>query len=232
LTIKVNAIIPARIGSKRIPKKNIKKLNGKPLILHTIDKMVNSSIFTEIYVSTDSEDIQSLVSSSNVKSGTLRPKNLADDFTPILEVVKYEINSNPQLFSPNSVLACVFPTSVMLKEDDYVAAFEQFTNGPMSNFLISGAKFPHPIERALIRTETGRFKLADSSMKFTRTQDLPEHYYDLGQFYFALAETWLKAEDVFENCDCYLMSASDVVDIDNPADFKLLEERTAVMNQN
>lgn len=230
MAIEINVIIPARIGSKRIPKKNIKELHGKPIILHTIETIKESEIFSEIYVSTDSVEIQSMVVSNGVRCDKLRPENLADDFTPILDVMKYEIRTNPKIFKPNSVLACVFPTSVLLKSTDYISALEHFCNGSMKNFLISGAKYPHPPQRALIRNSSGGFKLVDPAMKFIRTQDLPEHFYDLGQFYFALTNTWLEADDVFNNCDCYLMSPNQVIDIDNFSDFQSLEERTRKSN--
>ncbi len=230
MAIAINVIIPARIGSKRIPKKNIKDLHGKPIILHTIETIKQSEIFSEIYVSTDSFEIQEMVASNGVRCDKLRPENLADDYTSILDVVKYEIRANPKIFRPNSVLACVFPTSVLLQATDYISASEQFLNGSMKNFLISGAKYPHPLQRALIRNSSGGFKLVDPTMKFVRTQDLPEHFYDLGQFYFALTNKWLEADDVFNNCDCYLMSSNQVIDVDDFSDFQSLEERTRKPN--
>jgi pseudaminic acid cytidylyltransferase len=224
----VDVIIPARIGSKRLPKKNIKELNGVPAIVRTIRNLKESGIFENIIVSTDSDEVREVCRPEKIICETLRPPELSNDLTPILEVMRYELALNTGSENTDRITACVFPTAFLISPNDYVSSYEQFSHGARDNFLICASSYRHPIERALIKTADGRFAMKNPDFRFTRTQDLPKSYYDLGQFYFARNEIWRFTNDVFAGCDCYFVDSNKVFDIDDEEDWKLAEEQVLI----
>jgi pseudaminic acid cytidylyltransferase len=228
MTQKNICILPARSGSKRIPGKNWKKLNGIPIIIRTISSIQKSNVFDEIYVSTDSAEVRGLVEPLGVKVGDLRPSNLSDDTTPILPVIQFEIKRNGFNLNPDNLITCVFPTAAFLKPDQFKDAYDVYSSkrksGDMS-LLICATKFRHPIDRALEVSENGNL-VPVNEIKFNmKTQDLPDRFYDAGQFYFGSAETWLDSSIKKREFNYILVDESDVFDIDNMSDWNLAEKR-------
>lgn len=220
----VDAIIPARIGSKRLPKKNIRNLNGVPAIVRTIRNLQESGVFQNIIVSTDSDEIREICKPENIVCDSLRPPELSDDFTTILQVMKFELSLSGDINDPEKVTACIFPTAFLISAEEIIKAHKQFMEGAMNNFLICASSYRHPIERALVKGNDGKFSMQNPEFRLTRTQDLPKSYYDLGQFYFAKNQTWKTADDVFQGCDCYLVEQTSIIDIDDEQDWKLAED--------
>ena len=221
-------VIPARSGSKRIPGKNWKELNGVPMVVRTIKSIQKSGIFDEIYVSTDSAEIRTLVNSIGVNAGELRPANLSDDNTPLLPVIQYEIKRNDFHLNLNNLVACILPTAVFLQPSHYEKAFEIYSNNRKSenlNLLICASKYKHPIDRALEISENGNLAPLNQSKFKMRTQDLPDRYYDAGQFYFGSVDTWLNNSVNAAKFDYVLVEESDIFDIDNMSDWILAEKK-------
>ena len=216
-------VIPARGGSKRIPKKNIQEVGGVPLIGHVIRNALNSKAFDEVYVSTDSEEIASLARRFGACVPELRNSNLSDDLTPTRPVIANLISKVPKLQHENSVVACIYPFAALINQriiHDAITRFEALPDD--SKYLVAIKKYPHPIQRAFSLTAKGELLFQDPSKIESRTQDLKEHYHDAGQFYFALASTWAVDEPILQNSYGFELSRFSVVDIDEWEDLEEL----------
>lgn len=223
-------MIPARMGSKRIPNKNIKELNSIPIIVRTLRNMQASKVFDEIIVSTDSETIMEMVIQEGAICDGLRPLNLADDLTPVLPVVHHEINKYNLQKTPHVILGCIFPTSVFLRKEDYEGAFAKFLdsmNPP--TFLISASKFVHPIDRAMSINTNGKLVPINIDKFKNRTQDLPVTYYDCGQFYFATVDNWIKRDQDKIALDFIVLNQDRLFDIDTLEDWERAERKFATL---
>lgn len=221
-------IIPARSGSKRIPGKNWKDLNGIPIIVRTIKSIQKSGVFDQIYVSTDSSEIKTIVESIGVSIGEMRSAELSDDSTPIIDVIQYEIKRNGFHLNSNNLVACVLPTAVFLQPSHFENAFNVYSKKEKSgesNLLICASRYKHPIDRALKISENGNLIPLNQSTFKMRTQDLPERYYDAGQFYFGSVNTWLDNSINASKFDFVLVEETDIFDIDNMTDWILAEKK-------
>jgi pseudaminic acid cytidylyltransferase len=216
-------VIPARGGSKRIPKKNIQEVGGIPLIGHVIRNALDSKAFNRVYVSTDSEEIASLAREFGACVPELRESNLSDDLTPTRPVIANFISKTPELQRENSVVACFYPFAALVAQEIIRAAIQRFEALPDdSKYLVAIRKYPHPIQRSFSLTTEGKLFFNDPRMIESRTQDLQEHYHDAGQFYFALASTWAVNAPILQNSYGFELSRFSVVDIDEWEDLEEL----------
>ncbi len=175
------AVIPARGGSKRIPRKNIRHFLGKPIIAYSIETALESGLFDEVMVSTDDEEIADVARKYGASIPFMRPEDIADDHAVILDVLKsvlawFEDNRNP----PDYV-CCIYATAPFIRAADLREAFGR-VNGSVHGGAMSVAKFTFPIQRALKVAETDCLKMIDENHLTTRSQDLPEAYMDAAQF--------------------------------------------------
>ena len=209
-------IIPARGGSKRIPKKNIKKFIDKPIIEYSIENAINSNIFDRIIVSTDDAEIFSI----SEKAGAdvlFRSEKNSNDHSTTMDVL-VEVMS--ELSYEN--ICCLYPTSSLINYQDLIESFESFKIGKF-NTLVSCVKYSHPIQRALELVD-GRLKMINSENINIRTQDLSTSYHDAGQFYW-IKDTIIREQGkIFtENTGYYLLNELNAQDIDNIEDWKIAE---------
>jgi len=214
------AIIPARIGSKRIKKKNIKFFNNKPIIEKTFETIKKSKIFDEIVLSSDSKKILKLGQRIGFDQLIKRPKNLSNDYIGTKEVVVHAINS---LKNKNNILnvCCVYPCNPLIQISDLKKAFK-LIKSKKNSFILSITNYSHPIERAFaINKKTNRIRYVNNKFLNYRTQDLLEKYYDAGQFYLASKETWMKKRIL--NKTGIKIPNWRVVDIDTMDDWKRAE---------
>ena len=147
------AIIPARGGSKRIPHKNIKDFNGKPIIAYSIEKAIQSELFEAVIVSTDSEEIAEVSLRYGAKVPFLRPKELSDDFTGINKVISHALKTLGS--EKYKYVCCIFATAPLIQIDDLSRAYKLISEGNFK-FIFSGTPFPHPIERSFKRNPSGK----------------------------------------------------------------------------
>lgn len=218
------AIIPARGGSKRIPRKNIKDFNGKPMIGWSIEAALLSAAFDEVWVSTDDAEIASVAQSFGAKVPFIRPAELADDHTGTSAVVRHAINWALQHQLNPEFVACIYATAPLLQPQMLKEAMTQLQSDPALDYVFSGCRFSFPIQRALYRTELGRVQAVDPASIPKRSQDLPETFHDAGQFYCGRAHSWLDAKAVF-SASSYLYELPQhlVQDIDTTEDWQRAE---------
>ena len=180
-------IIPARGGSKRIPRKNIMKFNGRPIISWSILAAKESKIFDRIVVSTDDEEIAAVARDEGAEIPFMRPLALSDDYSGTVPVVAHAIKQ--LALEPNTAVCCLYATAPMVRASDLIAGRALLGH---SGCVVSVTTFPFPIMRALRRDPQGKLEMINPEHLLTRSQDLEEAWHDAGQFYWATAATWLE----------------------------------------
>jgi len=216
------AVIPARGGSKRIPKKNIKSFHGKPIIAYSIETAVRSKLFDRIIVSTDDEAIASLSRDYGAETPFLRPKELSDDFVGTHAVITHAIDWLREN-SINVEYACgIYATAPFLQEKYLRAGYEKLLKNKHP-LLLSVTTYPFPIQRALFSNEETLCPVSNKDYQ-KRSQDLRESYHDAAQFYWGTPAGFHGAKESFScNTGMVLLSRYDVCDIDTPEDWVLAE---------
>ncbi len=214
------AIIPARKNSKRIKNKNIKIFNGKPIIYWSIKTAINSKLFKEVFVSTDSKKIAQLANKYGAKTLYPRPSNLSDDYSTITDVIKFEIkNLEYQKIKFNNI-CCIFPAAPFLKAKYLLKSFKLLKKKKFKGFVFAANELPKSNLRSFY-FKKDKLNLIKSNFKNTRTQDLPKNYIDAGQFYWGSKKKWKQKNNVFiQDSNILLLSRSEVFDIDNLNDLK------------
>ncbi|MCA1929436.1 pseudaminic acid cytidylyltransferase [Rheinheimera sp.] len=213
-------IIPARGGSKRIPRKNIKDFNGKPMIGWSIEAALESCSFDQVWVSTDDTEIAAVAEKFGAKVPFIRPAELADDHTGTSAVVRHAIDWALQHQLKPEFVACIYATAPLLQPLMLKEAMLQLQQDLTLDYVFSGCRFSFPIQRALYRTEQGRVQAVDPSSIPKRSQDLPETFHDAGQFYCGRTQSWLDAKPVFSPSSyLYELPQHLVQDIDTAEDW-------------
>ncbi|MDK2070103.1 pseudaminic acid cytidylyltransferase [Aliarcobacter butzleri] len=177
------AIIPARGGSKRIPKKNIKNFHGKPLIAYSIEVALKSKLFDKVVVSTDDEEIAKIAKEFGAEVPFLRPKELSDDFTGTGAVINHAINFLKQQGENIDFVCTIYATAPLLQEKYLIKAYEKIKDSNAKN-AFSCTSMPFPIQRTFKITSNERCKMFWPENFLKRSQDLEEAFQDAGQFYW------------------------------------------------
>ena len=226
------AVIPARGGSKRIPRKNIKPFCGKPMIAWSIEAALQSACFDQVVVSTDDAEIAEVARQHGALVPFIRPANLADDHTDTIPVIQHAIQwSQTQGLAPSQV-CCLYATAPFVSVDDLRRGLAVLTE-TASDYAFSVTSYAFPIQRAIRITETGRVEMFNPQHFGTRSQDLEEAWHDAGQFYWGRADAWLAGKPIFSNDAVPVkLPRHRVQDIDTPEDwlraewmFKALQEK-------
>ena len=216
-------IIPARGGSKRIPRKNIKNFHGKPIIEWTINESKKLKNFERFIVSTDDNEIAKISKSAGFEIPFLRPKNLSEDYVNTRDVIIHSI----QFFKKKNIefknICCLYPTSPLLKSDDISKALKKLDESKKDIYIFSATKYSHPIQRSFYIGKNGISKMVFPECSNKRTQDLEPAFHDAGQFYIASEKTWLNKENIFEDGLPYILPKSRSIDIDTMEDWELAE---------
>lgn len=224
------AIIPARGGSKRIHKKNIKNFLGKPIIAYSIESAINSRLFDEVMVSTDSEEIAKIAKKHGAKVPFFRSKKNSNDFATIADVLFEVINEykNNNLTYDN--VCCIFPTAPFVTTTRLGEAYKLLIDEKyLSTFPV--LEFSYPIQRSLIKNEDGTVKMSQPQFLKTRSQDLEKHYHDSGQFYWAKIEAFFTEKTLFTSKSGVIeLSQMEVQDIDNIDDWKNAEIKYKIIH--
>ena len=222
------AIIPARGGSKRIPRKNIRDFLGRPLIARTIGTLIESGLFDMVHVSTDDEEIAGLAISEGATSPWRRPPELSDDYAITAAVVTWELEQLGQQFGILPTHVCtVYPASVLITAEHLQGAWTKFKSGNY-DAVISVLRHPSPILRAYrIRSgDTG--EMIWPQYRLSRSQELEETFYDAGHFYWSTTDYWRNELDqklaLQSRVGLFELSRRDAVDIDTEDDWKFAED--------
>ena len=181
------AIIPARGGSKRIPRKNIKSFNGKPMIAYPISAAIRAEVFERIIVSTDDEEIAEVATKLGAEVPFTRPAELADDFTGTTDVIEHALEWLEEHDEPFDYLCTLYATTPFLRPAKLREGLELLQSSDATS-AISVASMPFPVHRTFQITSNNRLQMFWPEHFNTRSQDLPEAYQDAGQFYWTHLE--------------------------------------------
>lgn len=217
------AVIPARGGSKRIPRKNIKPFRGKPMIAWSINAARDSGCFDQIIVSTDDTEIADVARTHGADVPFMRPADLSDDYATTVPVIAHATAWCRDAGNDVTDVCCLYATAPFVRANDLQMGFAQLQSSG-AQYVFSATDFGFPIQRALVQADDGRVTMLQPQHINTRSQDLQETYHDAGQFYWGRAQTW---------CDQVPLMGADaqiihlpryrVQDIDTPDDWRRAE---------
>lgn len=190
------AIIPARGGSKRIPRKNIRPFAGRPIIAYAIQAAQEAALFDRIVVSTDDEEIAAVARSYGAESPFVRPAELADDHATTMDVVRHGVEWASSQGVNVDMVCCIYATAPLVRAADIRAAAEVLTQSG-ADYCLPVTSFPFPIQRAVRITPSGRLRMFQPEHMNTRSQDLEEAYHDAGLFFWARANAVMEKKPVF-----------------------------------
>ena len=215
------AIIPARGGSQRIKKKNIKKFYSKPILYWTIKALKRSKLFSKIVLTTDNTKIAKIASQLGVDHIISRPSNLADNYTATKPVIEHAIRALKKKFKIKYA-CCVYPCNPFLNSLDLKNSFKILKKNK-NNFVFPITEYAHPIQRAFKLAKKNKLIFFTKKHELARTQDLVKSYHDVGQFYWGSVSNWLSKKKMHSNGIGLPIPKWRVVDIDNLQDWKRAE---------
>lgn len=216
-------IIPARGGSKRIPRKNIRAFCGRPIIVYSIEAAQTTGLFDRIMVSTEDEEVAELACKLGVEIPFLRPAALADDYVSANAVVKHAIQWYQARGVPVTEVCCLYATAPFVNAQHLREGWERLRNSGKS-FVFSVTPYPFPIQRAIRLNAQGEVAALYPEYRNTRSQDLETTYHDAGQFYWGTAQAFLDDLPLFSQHALGLVLPPYLVqDIDTEDDWRRAE---------
>jgi pseudaminic acid cytidylyltransferase len=223
------AIIPARGGSKRIPRKNIKEFHGKPLIAYSIEAAKASKCFDRIIVSTDDIEIAEVAKKYGAEVPFIRPAEISDDFATTMDVMQHAITYCTEQGYKLNLVCCIYATAPFLLPE-YLQQAQAELNDSTIEYAFSVTSFAFPIQRAIKLTDVGTVNMFNSEHSDTRSQDLTEAYHDAGQFYWGKASAFSQGKAIFAaHSKAVILPRKRVQDIDTPEDWELAEALYSVL---
>lgn len=217
------AIIPARGGSKRIPRKNIKLFSGVHVIGRAIKCAEESGLFNEIYVTTDDEEIASISQEYGARVPFKRNADLSDDYTVTVDVIADAITNIEEITKVPELVCCIYPVTPLLHSKRLIEAEEILTKENW-DFVFPALEFESPIERSFRKGNDGRIFFSNIDSINSRTQDLMINFHDSGQFYFGRKQAWISKSPILQGNSTFIeLNKHEVIDIDTEADWELAE---------
>ena len=208
------AVIPARGGSKRIPRKNIRPFAGKPIIVWPIKVALSSGLFDQVVVSTDDAEIAEVARAAGALVPFTRPENLSDDYADTKSVIRHAISELKLETEPEVQVCCIYPTSVFVDEQLLKEGLEKL-NSIDCRFVLSITSIDPNVCRSFTKAEDDRITMLFPENYAKRTQDLPSLYCDAAQFYWATVSAWQSDLSIFgANSIGVFLDSSRVQDID------------------
>ena len=223
------ALIPARGGSKRIHRKNLKKFHGVPIIGRSIKTALDSKCFSRVIVSTDDPEIAEISRDFGAEVPFMRPASLANDFATTDDVLNHAINWLTTHAISLEYLCCLYPTAPLLSSEDLVQGYK-ILRDTNATTAISVTEYPFPIQRALQLTNN-RLRMVDSAMRLIRSQDLEMRWHDAGAFYWLHVPSYLKSALYNNNMVPVILPRIRVVDIDTIEDWHYAEALYQLINK-
>ena len=216
-------VIPARGGSKRIPRKNIKEFCGKPMIAWSIEAAIRSRCFDNIIVSTDDDEVASVSSKFGAEVPFTRPLELADDYVGTTPVIAHAIEWYNTRYGKLDNVCCVCATAPFIRASDIVRGFDLLKSREVE-FTFSVTSYAFPIQRAVRITNDQRVEMFQPENFHIRSQDMEEAWHDAGQFYWGKASAWMNEKKLFSNDAApVILPRHRVQDIDTPEDWQRAE---------
>jgi pseudaminic acid cytidylyltransferase len=226
------AVIPARGGSKRIPRKNIKPFAGKPMIAWSIEAAHASGCFDRIIVSTDDAEIADVARAYGAEVPFMRPPELSDDHIGTIPVVAHAVRWMAQQVGPVECACCLYATAPFVQSKDLRLALNVLQRSG-AQYAFSVTSYAFPIQRAIRIRADDRVEMLNPEHFNTRSQDLEEVFHDAGQFYWGLSNAWLNHLPIFSHDSVPVrLPRERVQDIDNSEDWRVAELKFKLMSVN
>lgn len=223
------AVIPARGGSKRIPRKNIRPFLGKPIIAYSIDAALETGLFDAVIVSTDDEEIAATARDFGAATPFMRPAELSDDMTGTTPVFRHAVQWCLDNGDDMAAACCLYATAPFVTPTDLKRGFAALEHAPAA---LSVTTFPFPVQRGLERNSDGTVSLIHPEHRLTRSQDLPEAYHDCGQFYWASTRFLLDGKEFMDGeAVGVVIPRHRVQDIDTEEDWMRAEAMYKVLRE-
>ncbi len=217
------AIITARGGSKRIPKKNIRDFCGKPIIAYSIEAALNSRLFDEVMVSTDSPEIAEIAVRYGAAVPFLRSSETSNDFAATEDVLTEVLGEYRRRGTEYQTVCCIYPTAPFVTPEKLIKAKELLDSNPGANAVVPVVRFSFPPQRGIIKKD-GYIEYLYPENATKRSQDLQTIYHDCGQFYYCRVPALEKYHDLIcPGSITYEMNEEEVQDIDNYSDWQMAE---------
>ena len=224
------AIITARGGSKRIPRKNIREFCGKPIIAYSIEAAIQSGIFDTVMVSTDDEEIAEIARKYGAEVPFMRSEKNANDFAATNDVVKEVLDSYAKMGECFDIACCIYPTAPFITADKLKKAVELLQEN-QADSVVPVVRFGFPPQRCVVK-DGGLIKFKWPEYMQSRSQDLQPYYHDAGQFYCLRTESFLEQNRLFMTKTVPLeLSEMEVQDIDNEDDWEIAELKYEMRNR-
>jgi pseudaminic acid cytidylyltransferase len=221
------AIIPARGGSKRIPRKNIKPFMGKPIMAYSIEAALKSNIFDEVMVSTDDEEIASIAKEFGAIVPFMRSEKTANDYATTADVICEVIECYHNIGKDFDTVCCIYSTAPFVTSDRIIEAYSLLQN---FDSVFTAVSYSSPIQRGL-KIEDGKIKMIWPQYRNTRSQDLEPVYHDAGQFYVAKVAQFLKEKTFWtEKAGGIILPELEVQDLDTETDWQLAEMKYKLLH--
>ena len=224
-------MIPARGGSKRIPRKNIKAFNGKPIIAYSIEAALESNCFDQVIVSTDDNEIAEVAKTYGAKVPFIRPAELSNDYAGTIPVIKPTIEWLEGHNNTINNVCCLYATAPFIQSHTISKAFQQLLESK-ADYCFSVTSFAFPIQRSIRITQDDKVDMFYPENFNVRSQDLEEAYHDAGQFYWGKAQAFKDELPIFsETASPYILPRYLVQDIDTTEDWIRAEAMHRVLQE-
>jgi len=224
-------IIPARGGSKRIPRKNIKDFLGKPMIGYSIEAALKSGCFDRVIVSTDDTEIAQIAKTFGAEVPFMRPEKISDDYTGTTAVISHAIKWLQQNGETPELVCCIYATAPFISYED-IKKGQQILENTGCDYAFSVTSYAFPIQRAISISENKRVEMFQPEYLSVRSQDLKEAYHDAGQFYWGKAKSWLADKPIFSpEAAPVILPRYRVQDIDTLEDWERAELMLKVLQR-
>ena len=222
-------IIPARGGSKRILRKNIKSFLGKPIIAYSIELAIKSNLFNEVMVSTDDTEIKEIAIKYGAKVPFMRSAENSNDFATTLDVIEEVTSHYKHLNIHFSNVCCIYPCAPLIQTKILYDCYTLLMEGnSYSTFPI--VEYANPIQRAF-KLSNGKIEMFDEKYAQARSQDLEKAYFDSGQFYWMNIDRVIEGRSIYtKNSGCVIIDTIYAQDIDNYDDWTIAEMKYEILN--
>lgn len=219
-------IIPARGGSKRIPRKNIKDFLGKPIIAYSIEAAIKSGIFEEIMVSTDDEEIAKIACQYGAKVPFMRSVETSNDYATTDDVLREVVEKYNALGSTFDNFCCIYATAPIIKPEDILKAYKRLIESDFT-IVYPVVAFSYPIWRCLDLAKDGSIEYHWPEYELSRSQDLPKEYHDTGTFYWHKIDKWITGDKTSGGIE---VDETTIQDIDTETDWKIAEMKYKLLH--
>lgn len=224
------AVITARGGSKRIPRKNIKPFLGKPIIAYSIEAALQTGLFDEVMVSTDDEEIADVAKKYGAKVPFMRSEKTSNDFATTAEVMTEVMETYEQNGNHFDYVCCIYPTAPFITSEVLAQAMKLLEEGD-SDCVIPVVKFSFPPQRCVVVNEEGKLVPKWPECMKMRSQDLEPYYHDCGQFYCMRVDRFLEQKEMWmKDVEPFIQDEINVQDIDTEEDWRIAEVKYQVMH--